>query len=102
MRGRKAPGGFDSRPPPLPGLCPDRHHGSQLRPDVRGIDLAVSDDALDLLAERGYDPVYGARPLKRVLQKDLAEPIATAILQGRNSDGDSVKVMVDERELTVG
>ena len=58
----------------------------------RGIDLAVTDDALDLLAERGYDPVYGARPLKRVLQKDLADPIATAILEGRFGDGDTIKV----------
>jgi ATP-dependent Clp protease ATP-binding subunit ClpB len=69
------------------------------RLEARGIDLAVTDEALDLLAERGYDPVYGARPLKRVLQKDLADPIATAILEGRYGDGDSVKVMVDHGEL---
>ncbi|HXV72438.1 MAG TPA: AAA family ATPase, partial [Acidimicrobiia bacterium] len=71
------------------------------RLEARGIDLAVTDDALDLLAERGYDPVYGARPLKRVLQKDLADPIATAILEGRYGDGDSVKVMVEDGELTL-
>ncbi|HET9261009.1 MAG TPA: ATP-dependent chaperone ClpB [Acidimicrobiia bacterium] len=68
----------------------------------RGIDLAVTDDALDLLAERGYDPVYGARPLKRVLQKDLADPIATAILEGRFGDGDSVKVSVEDGDLVLG
>ena len=71
------------------------------RLEARGIELAVSGDALDLLAERGYDPVYGARPLKRVLQKDLADPIATAILEGRYGDGDSVKVMVDDGELAL-
>jgi ATP-dependent Clp protease ATP-binding subunit ClpB len=68
------------------------------RLNARGIDLAITGDALDLLAERGYDPVYGARPLKRVLQKDLADPIATAILEGRFSDGDTVKVSVEDGE----
>jgi ATP-dependent Clp protease ATP-binding subunit ClpB len=69
------------------------------RLDARGIDLQVTDDALDLLAERGYDPVYGARPLKRVLQKDLADPIATAILEGRFADGDTIKISVADGEL---
>jgi ATP-dependent Clp protease ATP-binding subunit ClpB len=68
----------------------------------RRIDLAVTDDALDLLAERGYDPVYGARPLKRTLQKDLADPIATAILAGRFGEGDTVKVSVEDGELALG
>ena len=72
------------------------------RLDARGIELAVTDEALDLLAERGYDPVYGARPLKRVLQKDLADHIATAILEGRYGDGDTVKVMVEDGELKLG
>ncbi len=67
----------------------------------RGIDLRVSAEALDLLAERGYDPVYGARPLKRVLQKDLADPIATAILEGRYGDGDAIEVSVENGELTL-
>jgi ATP-dependent Clp protease ATP-binding subunit ClpB len=67
----------------------------------RGIDLAVSDDALDLLADRGYDTVYGARPHKRVLQKDLADPVATAILEGRYGDGDTVKVSVLDDDLTL-
>ena len=71
------------------------------RLEARGIDLAVAAGALDLLAERGYDPVYGARPLKRVLQKDLADPIATAILEGRYGEGDSVKVMVEDGELSL-
>jgi ATP-dependent Clp protease ATP-binding subunit ClpB len=69
------------------------------RLDARGIDLQVTDDALDLLAERGYDPVYGARPLKRVLQKDLADPIATAILESRFADGDTIKISVADGEL---
>ncbi|MGB7860688.1 MAG: AAA family ATPase, partial [Acidimicrobiia bacterium] len=66
---------------------------------ARKIDLAVTDEALDLLADRGYDPVYGARPLKRVIQKDLADPMALAILEGRFSEGQSVKVSVSDGEL---
>jgi len=72
------------------------------RLEGRRLHLAITDDALDLLAERGYDPVYGARPLKRVLQKDLADPIATAILESRFVEGDTVKVMVEDGELVLG
>ena len=61
----------------------------------------MTQDALDLLAERGFDPVYGARPLKRVIQKDLADPIASAILEGRYQEGDAVKVAVDNGELSL-
>jgi ATP-dependent Clp protease ATP-binding subunit ClpB len=67
----------------------------------RRIHLSVTDDALDLLAERGFDPVYGARPLKRVIQKDLADPIATAILEGRFGENDSIKVSVSGNELEI-
>jgi ATP-dependent Clp protease ATP-binding subunit ClpB len=65
----------------------------------RRLELIVGDEALDLLAERGYDPVYGARPLKRVLQTDLADPLATAILEGLVTDGDTVKVTVENGAL---
>ena len=68
---------------------------------ARRIDLSVGPDALDLLAERGFDPVYGARPLKRVIQKDLADPIASAILGGRYGDGDTVKVMVEDGQIAL-
>ena len=61
----------------------------------RNIELAASDDALDWLADQGYDPVYGARPLKRVLEKELADRVARAVLAGEFSDGDTVKVVVD-------
>ena len=67
----------------------------------RRLELSLSGDALDLLAERGYDPVYGARPLKRVIQKQLADMIATAILEGRYGDGDTVKVSVSDEGLTL-
>ena len=66
---------------------------------ARRLDLAVSDDALDLLADRGYDPVYGARPLKRALQRDVADRLAVSILEGGYAEGDTVKVSVSEGEL---
>ncbi len=72
------------------------------RLEARQVELAVTGDALDLLAERGYDPVYGARPLKRVIQKDLADPIASAILEGRYTEGDTIKVTVEHDEIAFG
>jgi ATP-dependent Clp protease ATP-binding subunit ClpB len=57
--------------------------------------------ARDWLAERGYDPSYGARPLKRVIQKELQDKIARAILGGEISDGDVVSVTVDGEGLKV-
>ena len=65
----------------------------------RRLELSVDGDALDLLANRGYDPAYGARPLKRVIVRDLANPLATAFLEGRFEDGDSIKVVVEDGEL---
>lgn len=69
------------------------------RLEARGLGLSVGDGALDLLAERGFDPVYGARPLKRVIQRDLADPIAAAVLEGRFAEGDAVEVSVESGEL---
>ena len=66
---------------------------------ARRLELAVGDDALDLLADRGYHPVYGARPLKRALQRDIADRLAVSILEGEYSEGDTVKVSVSEGEL---
>jgi ATP-dependent Clp protease ATP-binding subunit ClpB len=61
----------------------------------RQLVLRVTDDARTLLADRGYDPVYGARPLKRVIQQMLQNPLAMAVLEGRFGPGDRV---VAERE----
>ncbi|MGF1618101.1 MAG: AAA family ATPase, partial [Acidimicrobiia bacterium] len=69
------------------------------RLEARRIDLAVADDALDLLAERGYDPVYGARPLKRLLQTSIADPLAKGLLEGQYSEGETIKVSVEHGEL---
>jgi ATP-dependent Clp protease ATP-binding subunit ClpB len=54
--------------------------------------LVVSDDALDLIGEAGFDPVYGARPLKRAIQQQLENPLAQAILSGKYSPGHTIHV----------
>ena len=67
----------------------------------RDITLEVDGAATEWLAEAGYDPVYGARPLKRVIQRELQNPLATMILEGRVSDGQTVKVGAEGGELTI-
>ncbi|HEX3883537.1 MAG TPA: ATP-dependent chaperone ClpB [Stellaceae bacterium] len=68
----------------------------------RKIVLAIDDKAREWLANAGYDPVYGARPLKRVIQRDLQNPLAQQILEGRIVDGSTVTVGADENGLTIG
>ncbi len=66
----------------------------------RKISLKLSDAALDFLAEVGYDPVFGARPLKRAIQRELETQIAKAILRGEFSDGDTIFVDVENERLS--
>jgi ATP-dependent Clp protease ATP-binding subunit ClpB len=58
----------------------------------QGITATLTDTARDALAERGYDPVYGARPLRRLVQKEIAQRLAQAILAGGFGDGDAIDV----------
>ena len=58
----------------------------------RKIDVTLTDAARDLLGAKGYDPAYGARPLKRVIQKSIQDPLAQEILSGHVKDGDAVEV----------
>ena len=60
----------------------------------RKIEITLSEPARELLSEKGYDPAYGARPLKRVIQKSIQDPLAEEILAGRVKDGDGVEVGV--------
>lgn len=76
-------------------------HSLRARLAARGLTLTVSDDAMKLLAEEGYDPTYGARPLKRVLQRKLHDPIAMAILDGTFVEGDTVAVGLKDGALTI-
>ncbi|WP_324281864.1 ATP-dependent chaperone ClpB [Cyanobacterium aponinum UTEX 3222] len=65
------------------------------------LSLSLSESALDFLAEIGYDPVYGARPLKRAVQKYLETAIAKSILKGEFKDGDTIFVGVEDERLSL-
>jgi ATP-dependent Clp protease ATP-binding subunit ClpB len=67
----------------------------------RDLTLEVSDAALDHLAARGFDPVYGARPLKRVIRRELEDRLAKVLLTGEVVDGQTVAVDVAGDELTI-
>ena len=66
----------------------------------RRMTLKISDAALDFIAEVGYDPVYGARPLKRIIQRQLETQIAKNILRGDFSDGDTIFVDIENERLS--
>ncbi len=68
----------------------------------RNISLTVDEDARKWLADEGYDPVYGARPLKRVIQRHVQDPIAEKLLAGEIRDGDTVLVDVGDGALVIG
>ena len=66
----------------------------------RKIDLELTDSAKELLAEEGWDPAYGARPLKRAIQRQLENPLARELLERRFVEGDTVRADVRDGELT--
>ena len=66
----------------------------------RGIEIVLTDDARTLLGNLGYDPTYGARPLKRVIQKQLVDRLALKLLEGEFGEGDTVEVGAADGELT--
>ena len=65
----------------------------------RGIAIALTDAAKEAVAEAGWDPSYGARPLKRALQRLVENPLALRLLEGELGDGDTVRVDADGGEL---
>jgi ATP-dependent Clp protease ATP-binding subunit ClpB len=67
----------------------------------RGIEVDLTDRARELLGNLGYDPTYGARPLKRVIQKRLVDPLALAILEGDFREGDVVRVDAGDGDLVL-
>jgi ATP-dependent Clp protease ATP-binding subunit ClpB len=67
----------------------------------RKLKLELDDQARTWLANRGYDPTYGARPLKRVIQKSVQDPLAEQILSGRIHEGDTVRITVRGGNLTI-
>jgi ATP-dependent Clp protease ATP-binding subunit ClpB len=68
----------------------------------RKITLDLTAEARAWLAEKGYDPAYGARPLKRVIQKYVQDPLAELILAGRIHDGERIRISADETGLLIG
>jgi ATP-dependent Clp protease ATP-binding subunit ClpB len=67
----------------------------------RKLDLNINEEATDWLANAGYDPVYGARPLKRAIQRELETPIAKAILAGAYEEGNSIHIQVKDERLNL-
>jgi len=68
---------------------------------ARRLTLVVTDAARDLLATKGYDPAFGARPLKRLIQREVGDTLATALLSGTYGEGDTVTVDADGDELVL-
>jgi ATP-dependent Clp protease ATP-binding subunit ClpB len=64
--------------------------------EERDIDIEITDDAKEFLATRGYDPAYGARPLKRVIRQQIENPLSKAILEGGFFDGDKVLIDIND------
>ena len=67
----------------------------------RGVEVTLTDEARTLLGDLGYDPTYGARPLRRVIQKQLTDRLALALLKGELREGDSVRVDAVDGELVL-
>ena len=68
----------------------------------KNITLELSEEALRFVAEAGYDPAYGARPLKRYIQRKLETSLARALLEEKITEGQSVKVFIRDGALTFG
>jgi ATP-dependent Clp protease ATP-binding subunit ClpB len=66
----------------------------------REITISLTDAAKQLIVEAGYDPAYGARPLKRAIQHKIADPLALEILEGRVRDGDHVQIGIRDEQLS--
>jgi len=67
---------------------------------ARGLKMALSDAAANLVAEHGYDPVYGARPLKRAIQRDILDPLSMAILAGNYPEGSTIRIEAQDGNIT--
>jgi len=73
----------------------------QNRLKEKKITLDLNDKALEWLADAGFDPLYGARPLKRVIQRTLQDPLALKLLEGNIGEGTNIKVSCDEGGLVI-
>lgn len=73
----------------------------QERLDDKRMTMSLTDEVKDYLAEKGYDPIYGARPLNRALQKKLLNPLAMLLIKGQVKEGEAVKVAMKNGELYI-
>jgi ATP-dependent Clp protease ATP-binding subunit ClpB len=69
--------------------------------EAKNIAIKLDDNSIKWLADKGYDPVYGARPLKRIIQQELQNKLANLILQGSVKDGDKINVSLENGELMI-
>ena len=72
----------------------------KVRLEGKKISLQISDNAKDFLVNSGYNPLFGARPLKRAIQRHLEDPLAMEILEGRFIEGSKVEVVIKDGALT--
>ena len=79
----------------------DKRKHLQSRLVERKVTLNVDKEALEWLTKAGFDPAYGARPLKRVIQRTLQDPLALKLLEGAIGEGDTVDVTCNEGGLTI-
>jgi len=63
------------------------------------IEISVTDEAIEYITQEGYDPIYGARPLRRAIQTMVEDELAEAILQQKFKEGDSVNVYLEDNKL---
>ena len=71
------------------------------RLEALGLALTAGDEAVALLAQEGYDPAYGARPLRRVIRAQVEDPIAEGILSGAYASGDRLRLTAGEKGLAI-
>jgi ATP-dependent Clp protease ATP-binding subunit ClpA len=72
----------------------------QKRLAERKLDIELTEKAKSWLAKEGYDPVFGARPLRRVIERCVENPLSTKLLRGEFKEGDTVKVELGDEGLT--
>jgi ATP-dependent Clp protease ATP-binding subunit ClpB len=88
--------------PAIAGIVRNQIARVQARLAPRRLTLELSPDALDFLAEAGYDPLFGARPVKRAIQEYLENPLAKEILEGRFADGAAIQARKGDGGLAFG
>jgi ATP-dependent Clp protease ATP-binding subunit ClpC len=82
-------------------ICAKMLDNVRERIEALEVSMVADDEAIKLLAEKGYDPVYGARPLRRLIQSTVGDTVAEKMLEGEIKAGDSVTVTVEDDKITV-